>query len=97
MSIFNLLFAYSTENIGHLLAYSFILPFFSIGIVLLVVGIVYMRAKSLRLALITGLVVSLVLFGFSPSLESASIPAILGTLVGIKVLIDLRISRNSSK
>ncbi len=75
----------TANSISGVFSYSLALPYFSLAIIILIIGIVYMQTRKLSVSLIAGFVLGLVLYQFIPS------NALLNTLLIIGVSIILAI------
>jgi len=61
-------------------SYTLALPYFTIGFILMIIGIVWVSTHKEQLALLTGLITSVILTGLIPNVVNAGITSILLTL-----------------
>jgi len=70
----------TTNSIIGVYSYTLALPYFTIGFILMVIGIVWLSTHKEQLALLSGIIASVILTGLIPNVINYSITSILLTL-----------------
>ena len=87
----------NVTSLPQLLSYTLILPYFSLFIVFIAIGIPFVRTKRIDISFLSGFMISLIFYLFSPNFISVGIVAFLGFVVALSVLYEVFVGRKGNK